>query len=153
VSELGLIGLGQHSGAVSQLSDFQALPRFSIATGFDGLDSFAIKTQAQNLPVTVLSPLDGIVQKGSQIPELNLRLEEGDYKKELFSCYGSGQGRIRVSWVDKSRNLVNVVANQPIQPGRSKYNCTAPSRSKSGVYYWFSFLWIKPEADGSWYQE
>jgi len=151
VRELGYFGLGQHSGVASSASDFQAIPRFSMATGFDELEDFAIKVAAKNLPVTILSPTDGVVKKDTDIPVLKLQLEAGDYKKEFFACYASGQGRIKVEWVDAENSVVNITANQAIKPGRTKYNCTAPSKTESGVHYWFSFLWMKREPDGSWY--
>lgn len=151
--ELGYFGLGQQSGAVSASSDFQALPRFPMATGFDGMEDFAIKVSAKNLPVTVLSPDDGIISKDTDIPVLIMRLEEGDYKKTGLRCYASRQGQIKVEWIDRENSVVAVRANQALSPGRTKYNCTAPSRGEKNIFYWRSFLWMKPEPDGSWYKE
>ncbi len=151
--ELGYFAVGQQSGAVSSASDFQALPRFPMATGFDGLENFAIKVSAKNLPVTVLSPEDGIVSKDTKIPVLIMRLQAGDYKKSGLRCYTAGQGQIRVDWIDRENSVVAVRANETVNPGRIKYNCTAPSKTEAGVFYWRSFLWMKPEADGSWYKE
>jgi len=151
--EMGYFGLGQHSGAVSYTSDMQALSRYPMATGFDGLDDFAIKVSTKKLPVTVLSPVDGVVLKDTDIPKLTLRLEAGNYKKESLVCYASGQGRIQLEWIDRVTYVVRVTANKTMKPGRMKYNCTAPSKTEAGVFYWFSFLWMKPEADGSWYNE
>ncbi len=153
IRELGYFGLGQQSGAVSTTSDFQRLPRFPMATGFDGLDDFAIKVAVKNLPVTVFSPDDGIVSKDTKIPVLIMRLEPGNYKKSGLRCYTSGQGQIRVDWIDQENSVVSVRANEAISPGRVKYNCTAPSKSEAGVFYWFSYLWMKPETDGRWYRE
>ncbi len=153
IRELGYFALGQQSGAVSVSSNFQALPRFPMATGFDDMENFAIKVSAKNLPVTVFSPDDGIVSKDTKIPVLIMRLEDGDYKKPDLRCYTSGQGRIRVDWIDPENSVVSVRANEAVNPGRIKYNCTAPSKTEAGVFYWLSFLWMKPEADGSWYKE
>ncbi len=153
IRELGYFGLGQQSGAVSASSNFQALPRFPMATGFDGLEDFAIKVSAKNLPVTVFSPDDGIVSKDTDIPVLVMRLENGDYKKAGLRCYASGQGQINVDWIDRENSVVVVRSKQAISPGRTKYNCTAPSRSEKNIFYWRSFLWMKPEADGRWYKE
>ncbi len=153
IRELGYFGLGQQSGAVSVSSNFQALPRFPMATGFDDMENFAIKASAKNLPVTVFSPDDGIVSKDTEIPVLIMRLEDGDYKKPGLRCYTSGQGQIRVDWIDSENSVVSVRANEAVNPGRIKYNCTAPSKTEAGVFYWRSFLWMKPEADGSWYKE
>jgi biofilm PGA synthesis lipoprotein PgaB len=151
--ELGYFGVGQHSGSVSRSTDFQAVPRFPMATGFDDIENFAIKVATKNLPVTVLSPDDGMVSKDTGIPLLTMRLEEGDYKKSGLRCFASGQGRIRVEWLEDDDSVVTISANETIKSGRTKYNCTAPSKTEDGVFYWFSFLWMKPEKDGSWYAE
>ena len=151
--ELGYFGIGQHSGAVSRSTDFQAIPRFPMATGFDDLENFAIKVSARNLPVTVLSPDDGVMSSDTGIPVLKLRLLEGGYKKTGLRCFASGQGAINIEWQDGESDVVNVMAKEALKPGRTKYNCTAPSSTREGVFYWFSFLWMKPEADGNWYIE
>ena len=151
--ELGYFGLGQQSGAVGQRSDFQALPRFPMATGFDDMENFAIKIAARPLPVIVISPPDHILPAGTDIPELHLLLEPGDYDAARLACYTAGQGSIQVDWVDRAAGEVRVRANQTLAPGRARYNCTAPAMRGKGVFYWYSHLWMKPEADGSWYRE
>jgi poly-beta-1,6-N-acetyl-D-glucosamine N-deacetylase len=149
LSELGYFGLGQQSGAVAQYSDFQELPRFPMATGFDDMDDFAIKIAARPLPVTVISPLDHVLPAATDIPELHLFLEPGNYDAARLACYASGQGHIQVEWVDRDAGEVKVRANEALVPGRAKYNCTAPATQDNGIYYWYSHLWMKPEADGS----
>lgn len=151
--ELGYFGLGQQSGAVGPDSDFQELPRFPMATGFDDMKNFAIKVAARPLPVTVISPLDHVLPAATDIPELHLFLESGDYDAARFACYASGQGRIQVDWIDRAAGEVKVRANEALAPGRAKYNCTAPAKQGEDIYYWYSHLWMKPEADGSWYRE
>ena len=153
IRELGYTGLGQHSGVLNRASDFQAIARFPMATGFDEINDFAIKVAASNLPVSILSPVDGVLTNRQKVPELRLQLLQGDYKKSNFACYVTGQGRANVSWVNYEKGIVSIIANEDLKPGRTKYNCTAPSSSEKNVYYWFSFLWMKPEADGSWYRE
>ncbi|RDH81423.1 MAG: hypothetical protein DIZ80_15155 [endosymbiont of Galathealinum brachiosum] len=151
--EMNYFGLGQQSGAVSYSTDFQAIPRFSIATGFDSIEDFEIKISSLRLPVTVLSPLDGLVSKDEAIPVMRIKLSPGNYKKEALACYASGQGRIQVDWIDHRKLIVDVKANKTIKAGRTKYNCTAPSKTEAGVFYWFSFLWMKLQDDGEWYRE
>ena len=153
VRDIGYFGIGQQSGAVSQLTDFLEVPRFPMATGYDDMENFAIKVATKNLPVTVLYPEDGIVSSQTGIPLLQLRLEQGDYKKERLACYATGQGRIQIEWPENNNQVINVRANEAIKPGRTKYTCTAPSASEAEVFYWFSFLWMKLEQDGSWYRE
>jgi len=151
--EMDYFGIGQHSGAISYTSDMQALPRFPMATGFDSLDDFAIKVATKNLPVTVLSPADGVVSENKEKPVLIMRLENGNYKADALACYTAGQGKIKLEWIDPVTRVVSVIANEAIKAGRTKYNCTAPSKTEAGVFYWFSFLWMKPEASGNWYSE
>jgi peptidoglycan/xylan/chitin deacetylase (PgdA/CDA1 family) len=151
--ELGYFALGQQSGAVSRTTDFQAIPRFPMATDYDDMEEFALKAMTKDLPVTVLSPDDGVLGKGDHIPELMLQLKAGNYKKAELTCYASGQGGIQLEWLDQEKDIVKVRANESLKPGRTKYNCTAPSKTESNVYYWFSFLWMQLEADGSWYRE
>jgi biofilm PGA synthesis lipoprotein PgaB len=151
--EFDYYGLGQQSGAVSTASDFQAIPRFPMAVGFDGLADFAIKVKTNNLPVTILAPRDGIISEDNKMPELRLRLEKGGYRAGSLACYATGQGRIKVDWIEQEDNVVTVRAIQPLNPGRTRYNCTASSKSEKGVYYWFSFLWMKPLIGGNWYDE
>ncbi|MFT5219989.1 MAG: biofilm PGA synthesis lipoprotein PgaB [Planctomycetota bacterium] len=154
VANLGFFGLGQNSGAVSHASDFRALSRFPMATGYDLLDDFALKISTRALPVTVLAPDDGMLSLQSTIPELKLRLNNGNYKKSSINCFASGQqGHIKVDWSDQNTNEIIVRANDVLNPGRTKYTCTAPSKTETGVFYWFSFLWMKPALDGSWYRE
>ena len=153
IMDLGYFGLGQHSGVAHRSSDFQSIPRYPLSTGFDDLEDFALKVSSLSLPVTVISPKNGVLSKEIEIPELKLQLHEADYDKNNFACYASGQGKIKLQWLNKDQGLVNVKANSVISPGRTKYNCTAPSRNKNNVFYWFSFLWMKPLADGSWYIE
>lgn len=151
--ELGFIGLGQHSGALGRASDFQAIARFPMATGYDEINDFAMKLNTRALPVTILSPTDGLLSSRHKLPELKLQLLAGDYKKSAFACYVSGQDRASISWDNFDKGIVSIKAKNSLKAGRTKYNCTAPSNSEKATYYWFSFLWMKPEPDGSWYRE
>ena len=153
IRELGYTGVGQHSGVMSRTSDFQAIARFPMATGYAGMDDFALKVAAIDLPVTILSPADGVLTNSHEVPELKLKLLPADYNKSDFACYVTGQGRANVFWVNFEKGIVSIMANDDLKAGRTKFNCTAPSGSEMNVYYWFSFLWMKPEADGSWYSE
>jgi len=153
VAGLGYYALGQQSGAISWQSDFHALPRFPVTTGYDSLDDFALKVTTKNLPVQVLAPEDGVLDARTEIPELTLQLKSGDYDKSGFTCYASGQGKIQFEWLNQPETVVAVRANKAIKPGRTKYNCTAPAKREANEYYWFSFLWMKPQADGSWYSD
>jgi biofilm PGA synthesis lipoprotein PgaB len=148
VKELGFVGLGQQSGPVGPHSSQQHLPRFPVATGFDDLASLGEKLRSRPLPVTVLAPTDRILEPGSGPPVLRLRVPEGSYRRVDMRCFVAGQASARVEW---EGDVAVVQAREPLGPGRSKYNCTAPSSEETGVYYWYSYLWIQPNDDGSWY--
>lgn len=153
VAELGYFGVGQQSGAVGRSSDLSAAPRFPMAAGFAGLDEFATKVRSRALPVEVLAPGDRLLGPGADRPVLRLRVPEGPYRREALACYASGQGRMELEWLDREQGVAEVRPKQRLGPGRTKYNCTAPSSETTGVFYWYSHLWMKPNPDGSWYSE
>jgi peptidoglycan/xylan/chitin deacetylase (PgdA/CDA1 family) len=142
VTELGFYGIGQHSGAVGFGSDFSAVPRFPMATGFDNLDQFAIKVNSRPLPVEVLAPEHRLIATSIDTPIMRFRLGIGDFAADKLSCYFSGN-KMAINWLDRQQRLVEIKPLNSVGKGRIKYNCTAPSTSKSGVYYWYSHLLIK----------
>lgn len=140
VQKMGLVGVGQQSGAVGPHSDMRALPRFPMAGEYADMDQFRTKIESLPLPVTGETPW-GMVTKGER-PELTLTLApEGDVRLHDLRCYASGQGRIDIAAVPGSRDRFTVRAGKPIPVGRSRYNCTVPSAS-SGRFYWFSHAWL-----------
>ncbi len=154
VEELGYFGVGQQSGAVGPDTDLTAVPRFPMATGFADLDSFATKVRSRPLPVTVLAPEDRLLGGDEkERPVLRIRVGEGPFRSEALGCFASGQGRMEVTWADREEGVAEVRPREPLPPGRTKYNCTAPSTRTSGVFHWFSYLWLKRNPDGSWYRE
>lgn len=151
VEELGFFGIAQQSGALGPSSDLLAVPRFPMAAGYAEMEKFASRIRSRPLPVEVLSS-DGTVLEAGATPALQLRIGEGDFNAEGLACYGPG-GRLPLEWLDREGRKVSVQVEKKLSPGRSKVNCTAPSRSENGVYYWYSHLWLVRNADGSWYRE
>lgn len=151
VRDLGYVGFGQQSGAFGPDSDFTALPRFPLATGFDSLDSFALKVRSRPLPVRATEPRSGVLGPEVARPELRLTVAPGPYRPEGVRCYAGGRP-IRVELEDGTPPVLRVRVDQPIGPGRTKYNCTAPA-SDSATWFWYSFVWMKPLPDGTWYEE
>ena len=154
VAGLGLLAVGQHSGAVGPGSDWQALPRYPMATGFDALDEFALRARTRPLPARIVGPELHIVPGGETRPALRLELPAaGDFNRDAIACYASGQGRMALTWIGSGQRQFEISPLQALRPGRTKYNCTAPSASEDGIYYWFSHLWLLRQPDGSWYSE
>ncbi len=142
VQHLGYVGIGQHSGALWEHSDFRALPRFPVNTTYSSLDDFRTKALALPLPVVRATPFDPVLaQSAAAVLEVEL---QGDAKRwRELKCYVNGQGAHEVTWLSQSPAIFRVEARQALPRGRSRYNCTAPSDQR-GRYYWFSHLWIRP---------
>ena len=154
VADLGLYGMGQQSGAIGPSSDFLALPRYPIATGIDLMADFAVRARSRALPVHVVGDERHLAGDGEARPSVELALDDAeDVRSDALACYATGQGRMLVEWSPRAANQFTVRPDRDLGTGRSKYNCTAPSRSQSGVYYWFGYLWMRRLADGRWYDE
>ncbi len=143
ISELKLTAMGQQSGPIGKWSDRRFLPRYPMAEAFADMKSFKTKVNSLALPVTDATPLDPSTNEAR--PRLLITLAKSDARLTQLACYASGQGRIKVEWLDKNRFAVQ--ANSDLPAGRSRYNCTAPSK-ETGRYYWFSQPWIRPQKAG-----
>jgi peptidoglycan/xylan/chitin deacetylase (PgdA/CDA1 family) len=153
VEAAGLYGLGQHSGAIGVHSDFLALPRYPVATGL-AFDDFALRARSRPLPVAVVGAERHIVEEADGRPALELRLlPDDDVRVADLACYFAGQGRTPLQWRGDSMREFVVRPERALGAGRTKVNCTAPSRARPGVYYWYSYLWMRRLQDGRWYEE
>jgi peptidoglycan/xylan/chitin deacetylase (PgdA/CDA1 family) len=147
---LGYVAFGQQSGPLGPSSSLQSLPRFPMAAAFASLDTLPEKLRSRPLPVTVLAPKSRLLGASAPSPTLTIRIADGPYQLDALRCYVAGQ---EPAAIERDGDELMVTAQQALGPGRSKYNCTAPSASESGVYYWYSYLWLQPKSDGSWYEE
>ena len=141
LAAMGYVGFGQQSGAAGQYSDLTRLPRFPMA-GIYGVNDFVVKVSSLALPVTEQKPDSSLVSRDNLKPNLELTLAEGDYQKKQLKCYASGQGEIKVTWLDKKRTRLVTRANSDLPVGRTRYNCTAPANNGK-QYYWFSHAWLR----------
>lgn len=146
LDEMGYVGFGQQSGAAGEYSDFTRLPRFPMA-GIYGVNDFGIKVKSRALPVTTQSPDSSLISQNNLKPKLELTLAKGDYQKKQLKCYASGQGELKVTWLDKAMTRLKTQANKPLPVGRTRYNCTAPSNS-GRHYYWYSHAWLRLTDEG-----
>lgn len=150
IRTLGFLAVGQQSGPVGTGTDPWAIPRFPVATGFDSPDRLREKLQTVALPVNVVAPSSNTLTADAGPPELELVMSSGSFDPSRLVCYVPGQPPAKIRWVDRSAGRLTVTAREPLDPGRSKYTCTAPSSRAAGVYHWYSHLWMKPNPDGSW---
>ena len=148
--ELDFVGLGQQSGAVAHYShDFAALPRFPMAVGFAGVEDFALKARTRPLPVQETQPNDGVLEPDAEAPSLELTLIDGPYRADAINCFARGASITR-EVTQQDPTMLRIQADGSLPVGRTTYTCTAPSTSDDR-WFWYSFTWMKPEADGSWY--
>jgi len=138
VAELGWVGFGQHSGAVSHASDLLALPRYPQSEYYGDLEQFAIKANSLALPVTKQVPDESLLSS-EQPPQLRVTLGQALPKAAQLQCFASGEGRMAVEWLEPGR-IFAVQATKPISSRRGRYNCTVPA--DAGRWYWFSQPWI-----------
>lgn len=151
VTDLGYVGFGQQSGAFGPGSDFAALPRFPVATGFASMETFKLKVRSRPLPVKHTRPESGVLGPDDARPTLRIALAAGPYRPDSVRCYLRGES-VPLEFEGGDPPVLKVRPSTPIGAGRTKVNCTAPVQG-SDDWFWYSFLWMKPLADGSWYRE
>ncbi|KFZ37554.1 polysaccharide deacetylase [Shewanella mangrovi] len=150
LTQMGYVALGQQSGAAGEYSSLTAIPRFPVAGAYANMETLKIKLMSLNMPVVAQTPENPQLTATQNRPELRVSLKLDDIQKSQFACFIQGQGKQLPTWVDDHTFVIR--AEKPLPAGRSRYNCTAPSKSQSG-YYWFSQAWVRPLNDGSWLKE
>ena len=150
LSELGYVGFGQQSGAAGPYSSLTALPRFPVAGAYANMASLQVKLQARNMPVISSFPTDPELRDGHWRPTLQVTLDMQDINPAQLLCYLPGQDAVKPEWT--SNDSFQIQADKPLPAGRSRYNCTVPSKHGSG-YYWFSQAWVRPDDRGQWLVE
>lgn len=138
VTDLGFIGIGQHSGAVNKNSNFSRLPRFPASGFYSKLDTLITKLNSHAFNITKLTYQDSVTTQNP--PTLTIEFEMGDFHKTQFACYVSNVGQASLNWI--SKNTVEVTSPKELNNGRSRFNCTAPSIKNPSDYYWFSQPWV-----------
>lgn len=135
--------LVQRSGAAGAHTDPLAVPRFPMATGFDGMDRFAMAVNARALPVGDVDPDppgDGVREP---IDRLQLTLFDNGYRKGGISCFSGAGERLDIDLVEGDPGGIRINLGGHGAPGRNKINCTAPAADGSGDYYWYAYQWVQ----------
>lgn len=147
IKQLNYTGFGQQSGAIGPNSLFAVLPRFPMGGQYSKMDSFESKVETLPLPVKPVAT-EPIV--GNQLrPVLTLNFTSRNLRLDQLVCYGpDGITALKPT----SPTSFEAQSKGPVPVGRSRYNCTMPVENSSR-FYWFSQMWIRKEADGSWYPE
>lgn len=137
VAELGFIGIGQQSGAIGPLTKLTRIPRYPAAGQYADLKDLGQKFRTLAFPITDYLSANQVIT--SNPPLLKLKLNIDDFRPQQLRCY-AGSEVLEPVWLDA--NTFEVKSSKPVNRGRSRYNCTAPSLSKRGYFYWYSQPWL-----------
>jgi poly-beta-1,6-N-acetyl-D-glucosamine N-deacetylase len=137
VKELGFIGIGQQSGAISHATALTRIPRYPAAGQYADLKNLAQKLKTLAFDISDYHGVDPVV--AGNPPRLKLSLAVTDFRPAQLQCF-AGSEVMKPQWLND--NTFTVVASQPMSKGRARYNCTAPSLSKKGYFYWYSQPWL-----------
>ncbi|WP_281017689.1 MULTISPECIES: polysaccharide deacetylase family protein [unclassified Minwuia] len=132
ISDMGFrAAFGQHSGAVGRRRDRFDLPRFAMNERYGEISRFRTAVGTRPLPVHDATPAETQLEAGSR-PTFAFRLDDG-LRPGAVTCYHStGSGAVDL---DIEGDRVAFQAPAPLQPGRSRFNCTLPDGA--GGWYWF----------------
>jgi len=134
--------LVQRSGALGAGTDPLAVPRFPLATGFDGLERLERAVNTRALPVEHAETMPP--RRRAHVPDprrLIIDLADDDgFRGAGLACYASDGERLQ-SRFDGARLTVSLAGLGA--PGRNKVNCTAPAADGSGAWYWYAFQWLQ----------
>ncbi len=137
VNELGFIGIGQQSGAVGPGVSLTRIPRYPSSSQFAAMKHFLPKLKTLALPVTDYSGADPVSRTNP--PLLTLSVDSSDFRTKNLNCFFNGKP-LPLKWLDA--DTFSVQATAPLKLNHNRYNCTAPSLSKPGYFYWFSQPWV-----------
>ncbi len=141
VASLGLIGLGQHSGAAWSGGDFTALPRYPMGGPYGRMEDFGLKAASLPLPVVEFEPASMILSESTSTPALRLRLAGGDFDAGRLAAFVGGQS-VTPTWIDRDAGWVTIATPAPLPEGRSRTNVTAPAKT-GRRWYWYSHPWLR----------
>lgn len=129
----------QHSGAINETSDLQALMRFPANGIYANPKTLKNKLKALPFNLKTINPRDTIPT--NEKPEVTVALASRDFYQSQLACFITGEKEpVKPEWLDDLTFKLN--SKEAIGKGRIKYNCTAPSIKHSGRFYWMSKLWI-----------
>ncbi|SET85508.1 polysaccharide deacetylase family protein [Thalassotalea agarivorans] len=145
----GFVSLSQQSGAVGLNTDLSSIPRFPASKPYDKLRPLRDKLNSLAFNISLEGEQANTLYKVGETQSVTFTLEVDDFYKSMVACFISGLGKQKINWI--SDNQFRIDFSAPLPPGRQRCNCTAPSISKPGRYYWYSKPWFILKEDGSWY--
>lgn len=144
LEENGYVGFGQHSGAVGETSNLLALPRFPAAGPYANLKTLKTKLNSLAMPVVHTTHPEPRVRSNTLSDTITLTVDEEDVSLNQVNCFYSGKN-IKTH-VDGEKVSFAIESTLPV--GRSRVNCTAPSKTMAGRFYWYSMPFFLANDNG-----
>lgn len=126
---------GQHSGVANTTSDRYYLPRFPINVNYGGIDRFRRLINTRPLWVSSLTPKDPLLPADGpgNPPAFGFSVNGDSAELGTLNCYHSDTSRI--NQFERLGNRIEVRFDAPFAAGRTRINCTMPTRD--GRWRWF----------------
>lgn len=144
LTERGYVSFAQYSGGVASFSDFGAIPRFPAGGRYANLNTLKTKMASLAFPIESNSITDPVVDDNMPAT-MALTLNNDDFYMSMVSCFWQGE-RMETK---RNGNVLTIPLPEQFPTGRSRINCTAPSKKHTGRFYWYSQPFFKARADGS----
>ena len=149
LQENGFVAFTQQSGAVGLSTDLTIVPRFPASQPYDKISGLRDKLNSLPFNIMLTDANAQTIFKDKASKSITINVVVDDFNKSQLNCYISGLGRQKINWHEDNSFTINYSADLPI--GRVRCNCTAPSISKPGRYYWYSKPWFILKENGKWY--
>ncbi len=150
LKRMGYTAFSQQSGPISASSDMQALARFPASGIYANLKTLKVKLNSLAFDVVSAAPASQLLTYGMQAPKLFLKVKSQDVNYQQSQCFYMGSPMKTHVQTEASDVIITTQLSRPLNSGRSRYNCTAPSLSKKS-HYWYSMPFIIAPKDGNWH--
>ena len=149
VQSNNFVAFSQQSGAVGLNTDLSSIPRFPASQPYDQLSSLRDKLNSLPFNITMDSDNQATIFQQGESTAVTFNVEVDDFNPGQLHCYISGLGRQKIQW--QGDEMFSIEYSAPLPTGRVRCNCTAPSLSEPGRYYWFSKPWFILKENRQWY--
>ena len=149
VLENNFVAFSQQSGPVGLNTDLTSIPRFPASQPYDQLSSLRDKLDSLPFNIHLEGKNQQTIFEQGESTSLSINIVVDDFEPDQLHCYISGLGRQKIQW--QSDDLFTINFSAPLPSGRVRCNCTAPSISEPGRYYWFSKPWFILKENREWY--
>lgn len=140
IEEFGFTtAFGQHSGVLNKTSRPFYLPRFALNETYSDAKDFTLRINTMALPVTDMTPADPEI-RGRNPPLVGFSVGPSVASLSGLACYHSQFGRVDIEKLGTHRVEIRFPA--PLQPGRTRLNCTEPAGN--GRWRWFGTQFYVP---------